>query len=757
MIKSRFFCLRHIAIMFLLCLFLFITACQDSSDNNDPANKLDNSNKPDNPSGNTTENTWIEFKNLEEFPVTIYSDPARQVVLTEIPANGTKKVSAESSPMGRAFYPTFLLIYPIGTTGNVNIPYNGPSITAAILENKTNIISIPKLESITTNSAYIMLINNSSFSLTFNEGPLEKSPLGGGPSVINNGQNASYEITPKSVSSYSVLRNGSTPVAFPSDLSEFKTGIIYVLTYNGTALTLTSQNSILQKIPPDTPKNVKIEGISANSVQITWDDVYGATSYRVYRATGSATASYIQVANVTTLSWTDTNLSAGVIYYYKVGAASGFNMVSEQSAEVTATMPPANVRATTVTTSGVTLGWNAFNGASSYNVYRSDTESGTYTKINSTAISGTSFTDTNIISYTVYWYKVSTIIGVMEGLHSTPISVQTGVNVPGSGLAGKLSWLKNNAKSNTLYEISVDTDENIGPQNLSYNGKNGITIILNGSETMRSINLSTNGSLFTVDSGVTLILDNNITLKGNSNNSASLVGIVSDGAMIMNAGTKIIGNSNKINRSSDSVSSCGGVYISNGTFTMNGGEISGNSASAYASRNLGGSGYYTSNALSGGGVYISGGTFTMNGGKISGNTASSSSVVRNYDNYYAESDAGGGVYVSYETTSTFTMKGGEISGNHASVSVSAKAANSFAFSGGGVCGNFIMGGGVIYGNNAAMDLINTASNENTTKRGAAFCRTVQYGTFNGDTFYKSGDLTTTDTTIRVVNGDLLTE
>jgi parallel beta-helix repeat protein/predicted outer membrane repeat protein len=73
------------------------------------------------------------------------------------------------------------------------------------------------------------------------------------------------------------------------------------------------------------------------------------------------------------------------------------------------------------------------------------------------------------------------------------------------------------------------------------------------------------------------------------------------------------------------------VYVdSSGTFTMSGGEISGNTASYY-----------------GGGVYVSG-TFTMSGGEISGNTASSTS--------------GGGVYVY----GTFTMSGGEISGNTAS-------------------------------------------------------------------------------------------
>ena len=93
-----------------------------------------------------------------------------------------------------------------------------------------------------------------------------------------------------------------------------------------------------------------------------------------------------------------------------------------------------------------------------------------------------------------------------------------------------------------------------------------------------------------------------------------------------------------------------GVY-NEGTFTMNGGTISGN------------------NATYGGGVYNTE-TFTMNGGTISGNNAT----------------YGGGVYNS----ETFTMEGGTISGNNANY-------------GGGVnnyYGIFTMNGGTISGNNA---------------------------------------------------------
>jgi hypothetical protein len=103
-----------------------------------------------------------------------------------------------------------------------------------------------------------------------------------------------------------------------------------------------------------------------------------------------------------------------------------------------------------------------------------------------------------------------------------------------------------------------------------------------------------------------------------------------------------------------------GVQVTNGPFTMHGGEISGNKG--------------TKKGGLGGGVVVYT-TFTMNGGKISGNTSSFN-------------QSGGGVAVH---GGTFTMNGGEISGN---------ATGSDYGYGGGVFvndGAFIKTGGIIYG------------------------------------------------------------
>ncbi|MHB9291052.1 hypothetical protein Holit_00124 [Hollandina sp. SP2] len=277
---------------------------------------------------------------------------------------------------------------------------------------------------------------------------------------------------------------------------------------------------------------------------------------------------------------------------------------------------------------------------------------------------------------------------------------------PATFLEAELARLAANAAEGGEYTITLNADEPIPSQTLSYGGKN-IHITLSGGTTPRTIALSSAGSLFTIEQGVTLTLDNNLTLQGRTDNTASLVRVNSGGTLVMNDGSKITGNT-----ASSSYSYGGGVYVYQyGTFTMSGGEISGNTASA-ASSSAGGGVYVYENgtftmsggeisgntasasdsaypSYGGGGVYA-GGMFTMSGGKISGNTASAS-------DYISSSSAGGGVYV-YEN-GTFTMSGGEISGNTASASDSYTSASS---SGGGVYvyqyGTFTMSGGEISGN-----------------------------------------------------------
>lgn len=201
-----------------------------------------------------------------------------------------------------------------------------------------------------------------------------------------------------------------------------------------------------------------------------------------------------------------------------------------------------------------------------------------------------------------------------------------GILVSGSTLAEKLAWLDRSADSHNTYILEVNADEVIAPHTFEYKGSINITIILRGVGANRTIRLSTHGAMFVVKPNITFILDNNIILYGHSGNTHTMVW-VDGGTFRMNPGSTITGNIRSITGDSGG----GGVFVK-GTFIMNGGTISGNTAA------------------DGGGVYMARDanvTFTMNGGIISGNTAQN----------------GGGVTVS--RAGNFTMNGGTISGNAA--------------------------------------------------------------------------------------------
>ena len=244
--------------------------------------------------------------------------------------------------------------------------------------------------------------------------------------------------------------------------------------------------------------------------------------------------------------------------------------------------------------------------------------------------------------------------------------------IPGTTLAAKLQWLKDNESwiDDSEFTIDVSANEELAPQALSYNDMKNLRINLTGGGSEKTLTLSGNGSLFTIDSGVKLTLGNNVTLQGHDSNTDALVTVDSSGELEMNTESKITGNTG------------GGVnVINNGTFSLNGGTISSNTLGVFVS---GSSSNFTmiSGEISGNigsGVFIgSYGLFTMNGGKITGNTAN---------------DYGGGVNVG--SRGSFIMESGEISDNIAGY-------------GGGVCtagsshgpGSFTMEGGKILNNRA---------------------------------------------------------
>ena len=92
---------------------------------------------------------------------------------------------------------------------------------------------------------------------------------------------------------------------------------------------------------------------------------------------------------------------------------------------------------TNISTTSLTVNWTSSTGATSYNVYRSPSSSGTYSQMGTT--SSTSFGDTGLTPNTTYWYKVAGTNANGTGSQSASSSVTTLSGGPVSYVTGNVN------------------------------------------------------------------------------------------------------------------------------------------------------------------------------------------------------------------------------------------------------------------------------------------------------------------------------
>jgi hypothetical protein len=159
---------------------------------------------------------------------------------------------------------------------------------------------------------------------------------------------------------------------------------------------------------------------------------------------------------------------------------------------------------------------------------------------------------------------------------------------------------------------------------------NGSLVLDGGGDKNDDSSLTATGALVKVDGG-TLTMGDGVTLQNNVNGDFYIDSVaisVNNGGMFRMTGGNISNN-----KGFDG----GGVFVSDSTFEMSGGTISGNISTA-----------------NGGGLHLrEGGTFSMTGGVISGNKV----ISTGWGN-------GGGIY---QVGSTFEMSGGIIYGNEEAI------------------------------------------------------------------------------------------
>lgn len=214
---------------------------------------------------------------------------------------------------------------------------------------------------------------------------------------------------------------------------------------------------------PAAPKAAVSTIASTGKVQLKWNAVKNAAKYQVYYST-NADFSGAKVFTTTKTSMKHTGAVTGTTYYYKVCAVDANGTVSAFSPAVSRTCAPAAPKATgsNVTSTGkIRLTWKAVNGATKYEVYRSTSKNGPYTRMFTTT--KTTMTHAGAAVGTTYYYKVRALTANGTASAFSNIVSRTCATVPpqaqGSILStGKIQLTWGSVSGAAKYQVYYSTN-----------------------------------------------------------------------------------------------------------------------------------------------------------------------------------------------------------------------------------------------------------------------------------------------------------
>jgi Zn-dependent metalloprotease/uncharacterized protein YjdB len=238
-----------------------------------------------------------------------------------------------------------------------------------------------------------------------------------------------------STGTYTFVASTSSTSYINTKLTTNKTYYYKIKSYNtaGTSKLYGSFSSVVSTKPiPAVPTSVKAASNSYNSIKVSWIAVSGASGYEVYRST-SSTGTYSKVSTTSALSYTNTGLTTGKSYYYKVRAyrTVGTMKVYSSYCSVVSSKPvpavPSSVKAVLSAYNSIKTSWGAVSGASGYQVYRATSSTGSYTLLSTTT--STSYTNKSLTTNKTYYYKIRAYKTVgstkIYGSYSAVVSAST--------------------------------------------------------------------------------------------------------------------------------------------------------------------------------------------------------------------------------------------------------------------------------------------------------------------------------------------
>ncbi len=202
-------------------------------------------------------------------------------------------------------------------------------------------------------------------------------------------------------------------------------------------LSVTDDRSGQPVVRPDLPAPTALSSTNASPSQtsLSWTPVAGASGYEIERCAGTSCTAFSSLGTTTQASYTDTDLSAGQNYTYRVRTVTseGVSAWSGTTTLATASSSSAPQKPTLATTGGdVSLSWTPVSGASSYEIQRCEgIACSFFTALGTTT--GTSYIDSSVQGSTTYSYRLRAVTTSGTTSWSSIGSVTASGDTGGSG------------------------------------------------------------------------------------------------------------------------------------------------------------------------------------------------------------------------------------------------------------------------------------------------------------------------------------
>lgn len=181
--------------------------------------------------------------------------------------------------------------------------------------------------------------------------------------------------------------------------------------------------------PLPAPANITLVVISSNTVRITWSPVENAEGYNLYRSF-TGTDDYVRVNPWLLFDcwYEEGGLPAAMVWYTVAAVRDGEDQTLSTSCgcDVSLLPAPANTKATYLSDMSLRVSWDPVSSAEGYNLYRSSSADGYYTRVNGAILIATSFDDAGLTPVTDYWYKVAAVRDGIDQTECAPVNGYTG-------------------------------------------------------------------------------------------------------------------------------------------------------------------------------------------------------------------------------------------------------------------------------------------------------------------------------------------